>query len=80
MVDSLVRDGYLSVDFYDEDNNGGYHSLMQYYSLTDLGISAQKEEWKLRRHPNAKKRSLRRPFLITTGKSIQRQIIPEYLE
>ncbi|MGP1148188.1 hypothetical protein ACJ8LH_01575 [Serratia sp. CY49633] len=55
MVDNLVRDGYLSVDFYDEDNNGGYHSLMQYYSLTDLGISAQKEEWKLRRHPNANK-------------------------
>ncbi|WP_340566114.1 hypothetical protein [Escherichia coli] len=38
MVDSLVRHGYLSVGFFDRDNNGGYHSLMQYYSLTELAL------------------------------------------
>lgn len=55
MVDSLVRDGYLSVDFFDHDNNGGYHSLMQYYSLTELGIAAHKDEWKWRGNPNSNK-------------------------
>lgn len=55
MVDSLVRHGYLAVNFYDRDNNGGYHSLMQYYSLTDLGISAHKREWKWRGNPGLNK-------------------------
>ncbi|TCL06898.1 hypothetical protein [Sodalis ligni] len=55
MVDSLVHQGYLVVNFFDRDNNGGYHSLMQYYSLTDLGIAAHKKEWKWRGIPNSNK-------------------------
>lgn len=55
MVDSLVRHGYLAVGFFDRDNNGGYHSLMQYYSLTKLGVAAHKDEWKWRGNPNSNK-------------------------
>ncbi|WP_227732309.1 hypothetical protein [Yersinia proxima] len=55
MIDCLVRHGYLSVNFFDHDNNGGYHSLMQYYSLTELGVAAHKEEWKWRGSPNSNK-------------------------
>lgn len=55
MVDALVRHGYLVVNFFDRDNNGGYHSLMQYYSLTDLGIAAHKKEWKRRGDLNSNK-------------------------
>ncbi|MEI7253044.1 hypothetical protein [Pectobacterium versatile] len=53
MVHSLVERGYVSVNFFDMDNNGGYHSLEQYYSLTDAGIAAHAEEWRLRKYPSS---------------------------
>ncbi|AZS56782.1 MULTISPECIES: hypothetical protein [Pectobacterium] len=55
MVHSLIERGYLSVDFYDADNNGGYHSLEQYYSLTEVGKLAHAEEWKLRKSPSSRR-------------------------